>query len=63
MIRMSKFKNWKNFVQLAHEEKGVLYSTFGLLYRVVSDNERAEKYYQLARKEFLITNSLHLKKC
>lgn len=51
----------KNFVELTHEEKGVLYSTFGLVHRVVSDNERAEKYYQLARKEFLITNSSHLK--
>lgn len=51
----------KNIVQLTHEQKGVLYSTFGLLYRVVSDIERAEKYYQLARREFLITNSLHLK--
>ena len=58
---LDMLNDWKNFVQLAHEEKGVLYSTFGLLYRVVSNIEGAEKYYQLARKEFLITNSLHLK--
>lgn len=53
---------WTDFQQLPHEEKGVLYSAFGLLYRVVSDTAEAEKYYELARKEFLITNSLHLKK-
>lgn len=58
---LDMLNDWKNIVRLTHEQKGVLYSTFGLLYRVVSDIERAEKYYQLARREFLITNSLHLK--
>lgn len=53
---------WTDYRQLPHEGKGVLYSAFGLLYRVVSDTAEAEKYYELARKEFLITNSLHLKK-
>lgn len=48
--------------QLSHEEKGVLYCTFGALYRVISYNVEAVRYYKLAKKEFLITNSLHLKK-
>lgn len=52
---------WKNKSNLSHEEKGVMYSTIGLLHLVASEKTNAEKYYKLAKKEFLITNSIHLK--
>lgn len=46
--------------ELSHEEYGILYSAYGLLYRSISDDIKAEKYYRCAKKELLITNSLHL---
>lgn len=52
---------WKNKSKLSHEEKGVMYSTIGLLYLAAFEKTDAEKYYKLAKKEFLITNSMHLK--
>lgn len=45
---------------LGHEEKGVLYSAYGALYWATKDGSQAEMYYQMAKKEFLITNSAHL---
>ena len=45
---------------IGHEEKGVLYSVYGALYWAAEDRSQAERYYQMAKKEFLITNSAHL---
>lgn len=51
-----------DYSTLGHEEKGVLYSTYGALYWVAGDGNHAEMYYRMAKKEFLITNSKHLGK-
>lgn len=45
---------------LKHEERGVLYTTYGALYVCMLNEDEAKKYYQLAAKEFLITNSPHI---
>lgn len=46
--------------ELTHEEHGILYCVYGMLYMVIGDNAEAKRYYQQAKNEFLIVNSRHL---
>ncbi len=43
-----------------HEEQGVLHCVHGALYMAIEDIAEAKRYYQQAKKEFVIVNSRHL---
>lgn len=43
-----------------HEEQGNILCVHGLLYMAIGDNILAKRYYQQAKKEFLIVNSRHI---
>lgn len=52
--------NAQKIDELSHEKRGIVYCAFGNLYNVVSDKTIAKEYYQLAKEEFLISNSPHI---